>query len=92
MKLLSLVAAATALATSVIAQTPPNYTWAQSNQTLYLKFTGFPIFKGGAVLPYAGKPWAKAQKIKSQTNTNGQHQSLRTSRLYTHRHRLSANT
>ena len=54
MKFLSLIAAVAGLATSALAQTPPGYTWAQSNKTLFLKYSGFPVFKGGAVLPYAG--------------------------------------
>lgn len=56
MKFSPLIAAVAGLATSVLAQTPPGYTWAQTNKTLFLKYPGFPVFKGGAVLPYAGKP------------------------------------
>ena len=54
MKFSSLIVAVAGFATSLLAQTPPGYTWAQSNNTLYLKYSGFPVFKGGAVLPYAG--------------------------------------
>ena len=54
MKFSSFIVAVAGLATSVLSQTPPGYTWAQSNTTLFLKYQGFPVFKGGAVLPYVG--------------------------------------
>lgn len=54
MKFSSIAAVVAGFVASVTAQTPPGYTWAQTNKTLYLKYPGFPVFKGGAVLPYNG--------------------------------------
>ena len=50
----SFIAAAACLVASAVAQTPPGYTLAHSNSTLYLKYWGFPIFPAGSILPYAG--------------------------------------
>ena len=54
MKFSSLVVAVAAFATNILAQTPPGYTSAQTDTTLFLKYPGFPVFTGGKVLPYAG--------------------------------------
>ena len=54
MMLSSILTAAACLAVSVVAQTPPGYTWATSDSPLYLKYHRFPIFPAGSVLPYHG--------------------------------------
>lgn len=53
--MLSLLAAAACLISSALAQTPPSYTLAKTNQTLGLTYGSVSV-KAGQTLPYNGPP------------------------------------
>ena len=89
MKISSIIAIATGFVASVVAQTPPGYTWAQTNNTLYFKYPGFPVFKGGAILPYAGMSIVKAPTLRASC-IDLQQQNPHTSHTYTRPRRSMA--